>query len=160
MNGSELHPIFAANKYQIELNSITFQYTLEELRDIVPEIWEKFNSYKIWLFYGQVGAGKTTFIKEVCNHLKVQENTQSPTFSLINEYAIQQQGQPDLLYHIDLYRIESLEEALNLDIESYLDAHHYCFIEWPEVIEPLVSERVVKLFFEFIDFNSRKILIL
>ena len=135
-------------------------YKLDQIEQIAINLWDLFHEHRIWLFYGQVGSGKTTFIKQICQLLGVKDNTQSPTYSLINEYVVKNEGRLTQIYHIDLYRLQDLEEALELDIESYLDGNHHCFIEWPEIIEGLLPQDRLKLFFELIDFNSRKILIL
>ena len=142
----------------MEKPNAIYQYSIDDIDQVAQDIWEAHNRRKNWLFYGQVGAGKTTFIKAICRLLNVPENTQSPTFSLINEYEIQHSNL--LLYHIDLYRLDDIEEAMGIDIEAYTESVNYCFIEWPEIIEPLLPDDVVKLNFEIIDHNSRKIIIL
>ena len=92
---------------------------------------------KIVLFQGKMGAGKTTLIKEVARMLGVLGATSSPTFSLVNEYHI---NDHDVLYHFDLYRLESEAEALDFGIEDYLYSGHWCFIEWPEKISSMIPE--------------------
>ena len=90
---------------------------------------------RIFAFYGNLGSGKTTFIKAICNELNVVDIVSSPTFSLINEYW-NEDG--DILYHMDFYRLDSVQEAYEIGIEDYFNTKHYCFIEWPEKIESLL----------------------
>ena len=94
---------------------------------------------KIFLFEGGLGAGKTTTIKALCKYLNVEDATSSPTFSLVNEYRTKENG---LVYHMDLYRLNTLEEALDIGIEEYLYSDAYVFIEWPEKILPILDEYV------------------
>lgn len=89
-------------------------------------------------FNGTMGAGKTTFISEVCRRLGVREDTSSPTFAIINEYETEPSG--ERLYHFDCYRLESPEEAFDLGAEDYLLSGAKCFIEWPEMIEALLPD--------------------
>ena len=113
-------------------------YRLAELGETAKWVLAKAQS-RILLFYGEMGSGKTTLIKEIARSLGVAELTNSPTFSLVNEY-LSHQGES--LYHFDFYRIEREEEAYDMGVEEYLDSGLWCFIEWPEKVEnllPLVS---------------------
>lgn len=92
--------------------------------------------YKTVLFEGEMGAGKTTLIKEMILQAGSKDRGASPTFSLVNEYQIPL----GKIYHFDLYRVKSEEEALDFGIEEYLDSEHFCFIEWPDTIRRLISE--------------------
>jgi tRNA threonylcarbamoyladenosine biosynthesis protein TsaE len=94
-------------------------------------------SVPVWLFYGDMGAGKTTLIKRICEQLGVRNTVQSPTFSIVNEYDA---GPKGLIYHFDFYRIKTATEAYDLGADEYLDSGAYCFIEWPEKIESLWPE--------------------
>ncbi len=98
---------------------------------------------KIFAFYGQMGAGKTTLIKEICRQLGSDDNFSSPTYGLVNEYAIA--GKKDKIYHMDLFRLKSVEEALDLGLMDYLNDDNYCLIEWPELIEALLPAGTVKV---------------
>ncbi|MCY7351315.1 MAG: tRNA (adenosine(37)-N6)-threonylcarbamoyltransferase complex ATPase subunit type 1 TsaE [Cytophagaceae bacterium] len=91
-------------------------------------------SVPVWLFEGDMGAGKTTFIKALCRRLGVVNLVQSPTFSLVNEYETEM---GETVYHFDFYRIKSETEALDMGIEEYFDSGNYCFVEWPSKIENL-----------------------
>jgi len=94
-------------------------------------------------FFGEMGAGKTTFIKAICRSLGVNENVSSPTFAIVNEYE-DKEGDP--VYHFDFYRIENEQEAIDIGIREYFSSGHYCLIEWPEKILHLLPEETVKVF--------------
>ena len=101
------------------------------------------SKHRIIAFYGPLGSGKTTLIKEICRQLGSIDDFSSPSYSLVNEYSLG--DSTDKLYHIDLYRLKTLQEALAIGIEEYMDGQHYCFIEWPELIEPILSENAIKV---------------
>ncbi len=112
-------------------------------------------------FYGEIGAGKTTFIQTICKQLGVQEAVTSPTFSLINEYYYSTNlGDIHTLHHLDLYRLKNIQEALDIGIEDLLYDENYCFIEWPELVEDLLPEEVVRIKIETLDHSTRKMLFL
>ena len=96
----------------------------------------------IFAFYGQMGSGKTTFIKALCHEMGVTDTVTSPTFTLVNEYR--RPGNPNV-YHFDFYRIKKLTEVLDFGIEEYFDSGAPCFMEWPELIEPLLPEETLRL---------------
>lgn len=91
----------------------------------------------VWLFYGTMGAGKTTLIQQICAQLGVRGAVQSPTFSIVNEYDA---GKNGLIYHFDFYRLKNEAEAYDIGADEYLDSGAYCFIEWPDKIESLWPE--------------------
>ncbi len=109
--------------------------TLEKIADAVEKFLEQTSGNKIFAFYGEMGAGKTTFIKEICKRLHVVNMVTSPTFSILNEY-ITDKGEK--IFHFDFYRIKKIEEALDIGIEEYFYSNNICFIEWPEKIESLL----------------------
>jgi tRNA threonylcarbamoyladenosine biosynthesis protein TsaE len=111
---------------------------------------------KIFAFYGQMGAGKTTLIKEMCKQLGSRDNFSSPTYGLVNEYAIE--GTNQKIYHMDLFRLKSLEEALDLGVMDYLNGEDYCLMEWPELIEDILPVGTVKVAIETED-NMREMII-
>ncbi len=115
---------------------------LEDLKSIAKNILSEFNLERTFAFYGKMGSGKTTFIKELCKQLGVNETITSPTFSIINEYTGKENYS---IYHFDFYRIKSQEEAYDFGYEEYLFANNYCFIEWPELIENLLPINHVKI---------------
>ncbi|MBJ7882720.1 tRNA (adenosine(37)-N6)-threonylcarbamoyltransferase complex ATPase subunit type 1 TsaE [Gelidibacter salicanalis] len=117
-----------------------FTYQIEDIQSVADAILKQLTS-KTLLFYGDMGSGKTTLIKALSKQLGTLEIVNSPTFSIVNEYEIQN----DLIYHFDLYRIENEEEALNFGIEDYLFSDHYVFIEWPERIAHLLPEDYTKI---------------
>ncbi len=121
--------------FKLEVNN------LEELPAAASKFIDAFNGKKIFLFDAQMGAGKTTFIKELCHSLGVMDNMSSPTYSIVNEYT----GAIDIIYHFDLYRVKSLNECLDIGMEEYLYSGNYCFIEWPEIANSLYPEDAVKV---------------
>jgi len=139
---------------------LELKYPLEKIEETAQTLLNQIDSQRKICFIGEVGAGKTTMIKAMCQCLEVQDNVQSPTYALINEYIGRVNGHEESIFHMDLYRLKSIEEALDIGIEDYLANPNYCFIEWPEIIEPILPESTQKLFFELIDHSSRKVLIL
>jgi tRNA threonylcarbamoyladenosine biosynthesis protein TsaE len=108
----------------------------EELPQVAASIIELLKSYPIALFYGDMGAGKTTLIKYICKMLGMTHGLSSPTFGLVNEY----QAASGVVYHFDCYRIKSAEEALYAGIEEYLYSGNVCLIEWPQVILSIIPK--------------------
>jgi tRNA threonylcarbamoyladenosine biosynthesis protein TsaE len=133
---------------------------LSGINEVAKQLLAYGNKKRKFLFEGEIGAGKTTLIKAMCEALGVVDMVSSPTFSLVNEYEYSRNGKQCTLYHMDLYRLEDIEEALNIGIEEYLDNEAYCFIEWPELIEPILPEKAVRIKMEIIGDSSRKILFL
>ena len=128
-------------------------YTLEDLPHIASEIISSVTNKKL-LFYGQMGVGKTTLIKEICNQLGVLDTISSPTFSLVNEYFTSNKSK---VFHFDFYRIENEEEVLDIGIEEYFDTSHWCFVEWPDNIENLLPLDVVQIHLSILDVGQRTI---
>ncbi|MDC8004034.1 tRNA (adenosine(37)-N6)-threonylcarbamoyltransferase complex ATPase subunit type 1 TsaE [Aureisphaera galaxeae] len=110
-------------------------YTLQELPEVAGMVLSNAPT-KTLLFYGEMGVGKTTLIKELAKKLGVQDTISSPTFSIVNEYLLE----ADKLYHFDFYRLEAEEEALDIGIEDYFDSGHWNFVEWPEKIASLLPD--------------------
>lgn len=115
---------------------------LEQMSDAAKNFIEQAGNKRVFAFYGSMGAGKTTFIKSVCEKLGVNETVNSPTFAIINVY---EDCDGNEIYHMDCYRIETEKEAEDLDLGSYFYSGNWCFIEWPENIENFLPEDVVKL---------------
>lgn len=111
--------------------------TLNELPRIAGEVFDFGKDKKIWLLKGDLGAGKTTFINKVTQYMGIKDLVSSPSYALVNEYlTIEDQK----VFHLDLFRLKSAFEALDIGIEEYLDSGNYCFIEWPEVIESMITD--------------------
>jgi tRNA threonylcarbamoyladenosine biosynthesis protein TsaE len=120
---------------ELELKGITIDALPEAAKQIIATGYD----YKIWTFYGEMGAGKTTFIKSICNELGVIESVSSPTFSLVNEYKTSNNG---VIYHFDFYRIKSIEEVYDIGYEDYFYSGNLCLVEWPEKIEELLANEI------------------
>lgn len=129
-------------------------YTLEELKKAANYIIENTNS-KILLFYGEMGVGKTTLIKEIFAELGVMDSVNSPTFSLVNEYATEDNGS---VFHFDFYRIEEEEEAMDMGIEEYFERETWCLIEWPKNIKNLLPLNTCAIHLETLADNRRKLI--
>ena len=97
----------------------------------------------VFAFYGKMGAGKTTFIKAICECLDVEDVITSPTFAIVNEYYSNKLQ--DSIYHFDFYRIKKLEEVYDMGYEDYFYSHRLCFLEWPELVEELLPNDAVKV---------------
>lgn len=116
--------------------------TLEALPQAAEEFVSLMGDETVYAFRGGMGAGKTTFIRELCRALGVEEDlANSPSFSIINEYRSDTTA--ELIYHFDLYRLETVEEALEIGVEDYFDSGALCLLEWPERIEPLLPDDTV-----------------
>lgn len=129
--------------------------TLEQLNDTAQKMLKEFPYHRIFGFYGEMGAGKTTLIKELCKILEIENITSSPTFAIINEYW-RKNGDP--VYHFDFYRINTDEEVYGIGFRDYLDSDQYCFIEWTEKIEHLMHQSFVKVEILKTSENERKII--
>jgi tRNA threonylcarbamoyladenosine biosynthesis protein TsaE len=121
---------------------ITIQ-SLDLIHKAAQEFIKNMGTNKIYAFYGNMGAGKTTFIKAICQELGVEDIITSPTFSLVNEYTSNKLNEP--IYHFDFYRIKKIEEVYDMGYEDYFYSGHLCFLEWPELIEDLLPEDAVKV---------------
>lgn len=117
------------------------KYTITELNQVSKELIANFTAPKILLFYGEMGVGKTTLIKEIAKHLGVTDKTSSPTFSLVNEY----QGKDNTVFHFDFYRIEDETEVYDIGIEDYFYQNAWCLVEWPERIPNIIPENAIKI---------------
>jgi tRNA threonylcarbamoyladenosine biosynthesis protein TsaE len=128
---------------------------LEDLDKAAEDLLDFCGDSKIFAFYGEMGAGKTTFIKKICTKLSVSENVSSPTFAIVNEYKTREEKP---IYHFDFYRITNYGEAYDLGYENYFYSGNHCFIEWPENIKDLLPEETVNVHFKIED-SSRLITI-
>jgi len=128
--------------------------SLSEINHIAARFIQAHPADRIFAFYGAMGAGKTTFIKALCEEMQVLDYVTSPTFALINEYKT---GNNSTIFHFDFYRIKNLSEAYDLGYEDYFYSGDYCFIEWPELIEPLLPSIAIKVTIKEIE-NGRRII--
>ncbi|MBK7887488.1 MAG: tRNA (adenosine(37)-N6)-threonylcarbamoyltransferase complex ATPase subunit type 1 TsaE [Bacteroidetes bacterium] len=119
--------------------------SLNELDSVAGEILEKASDYKIFCFHGEMGAGKTTLIKSICRKLGVNDEVQSPTFSIVNEYVDRTKNP---VYHFDFYRLKNEEEAYDLGYEHYFFSGYFCLIEWPEKVKDLLNLKKADIFIE------------
>ena len=115
---------------------------LELIREAAREFIQHIGEHRVFAFYGEMGAGKTTFIKAICEELGVEDVITSPTFAIVNEYSL---ADGDCIYHFDFYRIKKLEEVYDMGFEDYFYSGALCFIEWPELIEEVLPEDAVKV---------------
>lgn len=116
------------------------------------EFIEAMGDDKVFALYGSMGAGKTTFIKAICKELGVKEAVTSPTFAIVNEYR---DGKGDSIYHFDFYRINKLEEVFDFGYEDYFYSGKICFIEWPELVEPVLPDNSVRIAIRVRDDGAR-----
>lgn len=114
---------------------------LDNLNKTANQLIQLSGSCNVWLINGEMGAGKTTLIKAICTELGVEDNVTSPTFSIINEYK----STTGPVYHFDFYRVSTLDEALKAGVEDYFYSGHYCFIEWPEIILPILPGQYINV---------------
>lgn len=126
--------------------------SLEHINDAAREFVDAMGGSKVFAFYGKMGAGKTTFIKAVCEVLGVTDVINSPTFAIVNEYL---DGNEKPIYHFDFYRIKKEEEVYDMGYEDYVYSGNLCFMEWPELIENLLPEDAVKVAIEEREDGSR-----
>ncbi len=114
-----------------------------QLPEAAKQFVQAMDQNTVFAFYGKMGAGKTTFIKAICEELGVTDVINSPTFSIVNEYRSDTTG--ELIYHFDFYRIKKIEEVYDMGYEDYFDSGAVCFIEWPELIDDLLPGDAVKV---------------
>jgi tRNA threonylcarbamoyladenosine biosynthesis protein TsaE len=125
--------------------------SLETIREAARQFVSQIGDHRVFAFYGAMGAGKTTFIKAVCEELGVSDVITSPTFAIVNEYTISNHKvqcskfNVQSIYHFDFYRIKKLEEVYDMGFEDYFYSGALCFIEWPELIEEVLPEDAVKV---------------
>jgi tRNA threonylcarbamoyladenosine biosynthesis protein TsaE len=133
-----------------------YDYSLTEIAQAAKTVCAYCQNQAIWLFDGQMAAGKTTLIRAICKELGVEDDVQSPTFSIVNEYVT---NNKDTIFHFDCYRLKSETEAFEIGIEDYLYSGNRCLIEWPEKIANLLPSNAVTIKIELISETERKIII-
>lgn len=119
---------------------------IEDIASAARQFVDNMGSSRVFAFYGKMGAGKTTFIKAVCECLGVDDVITSPTFAIVNEYTSSTSG--DTVYHFDFYRIKKIEEVYDMGYEEYFYSGNCCFVEWPELIEDLLPENATAVTIE------------
>lgn len=117
-------------------------HSIESLAEVSDYLMSMREEADVIAFYGSMGAGKTTLIKDLCHRMGVTDEVNSPTFAIVNEYVTEA---GDSVYHFDFYRIKKLEEAYDIGYENYFYSGNLCLIEWPELIEPLLPERYLRV---------------
>ena len=132
------------NQYTIKKGSTDALLLLNEQGEEVRalDLLQKTEPHRVFAFEGQMGAGKTTFIKKLCEEMGTMDIVNSPTFAIVNVYDVEQPYSGEV-YHFDCYRLKDIREAMDLGAEEYLYSGNYCFIEWPKMIEPLLPEDTV-----------------
>lgn len=134
---------------------MNYKFSLDSIHDAAKTFINNMGTGKVFAFYGKMGAGKTTFIKAVCEELGVTDVITSPTFAIVNEYRSDTTG--ELIYHFDFYRIKKLEEVYDMGYEDYFYSGALCFLEWPELIEELLPSDAVKVTISETDNGDRMI---
>ena len=115
---------------------------IDHIREAAREFIEHIGEHRVFAFYGKMGAGKTTFVKAICEELGVDDVITSPTFAIVNEYT---SGEGDSIFHFDFYRIKKIEEVYDMGYEDYFYSGSLCFIEWPELIEDILPDDAIRV---------------
>lgn len=131
---------------------MTITYSIDDLADVARKLIQN-STHKTWLFNAQMGAGKTTLIKHLAKELGVDEMASSPTFSIVNEYL----GTKDKVYHFDLYRLKNEEEAYDMGLDEYFDKNAWCFVEWPDLAQNILTENVHTVSIIIVDEHTREL---
>ena len=134
---------------EIKINS------LDNIREAAKQFIAAMEDNTVFAFYGRMGAGKTTFIKAICEELGVTDVINSPTFAIVNEYRSDETG--ELIYHFDFYRIKKLDEVYDMGYEDYFYSGALCFIEWPELVEEVLPGDAVKVTIEEVEDGTRSV---
>lgn len=124
----------------------------------VTEVLKQAEPHRVFAFEGKMGAGKTTFIKKLCEEMGTEDVVNSPTFALVNVYEVERPYKGEV-YHFDCYRLKDIREAMDFGAEEYLYSGNYCFIEWPDIITPLLPEDTVYVTIEPQENGERRLVI-
>jgi tRNA threonylcarbamoyladenosine biosynthesis protein TsaE len=134
-----------------------FRVSINELNEYAILFWQQVNDAKLFAFHGAMGAGKTTIITALCRQKGVRDVISSPTFSIINEYRFSEDGEEKKIYHLDLYRLNSMEEIIQAGVEDCIYSGAICFVEWPEKASPFLTENTIHVFIEMKDIITREV---
>jgi tRNA threonylcarbamoyladenosine biosynthesis protein TsaE len=126
----------------------------EELKEAAERLLKETEGRRIYALFGAMGAGKTTFVKAICEVLGSTDRVVSPTFTIVNEYTTKKN---DSLYHFDFYRINKITEVYDIGIDEYFDSGNFCFMEWPELIEEILPPETVRVSINIMPDDSREI---
>lgn len=146
--------------YTIKQDSEGGLFLLNEEGKRVPaiDILQTTKPHRVYAFYGKMGAGKTTFIKQLCQEMGTDDVVNSPTFAIVNVYDVEHPHNGEV-YHFDCYRLKDIREALDFGAEEYLYSGNYCFIEWPEMIDRILPEDTVNIHIEVLENGDRRLTI-
>jgi len=136
---------------------MVFQVSTNALVEFATDFWDIVKDAKLFAFHGEMGSGKTTLITVLCKAKGVEELISSPTYSIINEYRFYENKTEKKIYHLDLYRLNSMEEIIQAGVEDCIYSGDICFIEWPEKIPEFLNENTVKVFIEIMVDTSRQV---
>ncbi len=128
-------------------------YIESELHEVARKLISNFRHIKVWCFKGEMGAGKTTLIKKICEELGVSNEMSSPTFSIVNEYEALESE----IYHFDFYRLKDMEEAIDIGVEDYLFSGNLCLLEWPEIVSPLLPDEYLQISIKLVGDKARSL---
>ena len=134
-----------------------FTVSVNQLNDFAIRFWQLAENKKLFAFHGEMGAGKTTIITALCKEKGVKDIISSPTFSIINEYPFFEKDNERIIYHLDLYRLNSMEEIIQAGVEDCIYSGEICFIEWPEKAPQLLDQKTVHVFIEMLDTKTRRL---
>jgi len=132
-------------------------FLLDDIHEVAAAFWKSIGAATVFAFHGEMGAGKTTFIHALCDMKGVKDAVGSPTFSLVNEYLYEENGQWQKLFHIDLYRLKDEEEAIRAGIEDCLYSGNICLVEWPEKAPDIFPEHTLHIYIEVLDAQRRRL---
>ena len=127
-------------------------YDLAEVEKVAQDVWQSFSEVDVWALHGDMGVGKTTFVRALCRYvLRSTDNISSPTFAMINQY----ESHHGTISHIDLYRLADAEEAINAGVQEAMDSARLSLVEWPEIAPELLPEKTLHLYFTIQPDNKR-----
>jgi tRNA threonylcarbamoyladenosine biosynthesis protein TsaE len=134
-----------------------FQIRRDEVENFARQFWTIVGVHKVFAFFGDMGAGKTTLIEALCRAKGVTDSMGSPTFSIINQYAFFEESRESVIYHIDLYRLRDEQEIVQAGVEDCIYSGDLCFVEWPQKAPDLFDENTVKVEIEAIGEQERRV---